>query len=110
MGPSRRAQTLLLMRGDFVQTGSTGDEAGPNAGGADPLGELPDEDLRDLIDGALPEIDGDTQAIGVQPSGANDVEARALGNLSSQLRIAPQLNGTGVNKGGHAQRLQLAQA
>ena len=77
-GAGGGAQRLLFVLADVVGAGGALDDAGPDLPGADPLGDLGDVDILDLVDGLAHEVLREAAKralVGVEAGGADDVDA-----------------------------------
>ena len=121
MGTGCGAQTHLLVRGDvrpaglvFEYAGSALDEAGFDAGIADPFADFFFVHLGDLVRPAA-EVHvelkvGAAQVFFVQAGSADHPHARLARRLGHELDVATQVGGARVHKGVHAMGLEFLQA
>ena len=109
------AQHHLLVRRDLVGAGGHLDDAGPDAGLADPFGQLADEDVGHLLDAVAElraelEVGGRALVLLVEPGGADDANPRRLRHLGHQLHVAPEVDGARIEERRETEVAQLEHA
>src|SRR5207249_8108228 len=91
------------------------DHARPDAGLADPFGQLTDEDVGHLLDAVAElrpelEIGGRALVFLVEAGCAHDADARRLGHLGHQLDVAAEVDRARIEEGREAQVAELEHA
>ena len=109
------AQHELLVGRDLVRAGRNLDDAGPDAGRADALGQLVDEEVGHLLHrvaelGAEFEVRRRTVVLLVETGGADDPHAALLGDRRHELDVATQVDRARVEERAHAELAQLEHA
>jgi hypothetical protein len=108
----RRPQHGFLVRRHLPGAGRHLDDAGPDAGAVDPLGELAHEELGHLAEGVAPvtaelEVGGRPLFLLVETGRAHDADTARGGHLGHELDVASEVDRARIDERAHAVGFEL---